>query len=139
MGLLLDTKSEKGMEVMSEAGWGTDNVTAERIRDTLREQGNVLSPYVVAQCIDDLLKSDAYAAGRVAGLKEAEQYALTCVKELQDKIRDIESGQYTLVGAQTKEGVEEWVHAKTLQANRIAKWMTSRIAQIEAQAQGGMR
>ena len=30
-------------------------VTAECIRDTLREQGNVLSPHVVAQCIDDLL------------------------------------------------------------------------------------
>ena len=42
---------------MTEAGWTCDEstVTVECIRDTLREQGNVLSPYVVAQCIDDLL------------------------------------------------------------------------------------
>jgi len=42
---------------MTDAGWAGDEstVTAECIRDTLREQGNVLSPYVVAQCIDDLL------------------------------------------------------------------------------------
>lgn len=61
---------------MSEAGWGTDNVTAERIRDTLREQGNVLSPYVVSQCIDDLLKSDAYAAGWRDALTKAHKIAL---------------------------------------------------------------
>ena len=56
---------------MTEAGWTGNKVTAECIRDTLREQGNVLSPHVVAQCIDDLLKTDSYQQGRVAGLREA--------------------------------------------------------------------
>lgn len=56
---------------MTEAGWTRNKVTAECIRDTLREQGNVLSPHVVAQCIDDLLKTDSYQQGRVAGLQEA--------------------------------------------------------------------
>ena len=50
---------------MTEAGWTGNKVTAECIRDTLREQGNVLSPHVVAQCIDDLLKTDSYQQGRV--------------------------------------------------------------------------
>ena len=71
---------------------------------------------------------------KAEGLKEAEQYALTCLKELQDKICDIELGKYTLVGSQTKEGVAEWVHAKTLQAGRMAKWITARIAEVEADA-----
>ena len=56
---------------MTEAGWTRDLVTAECIRDTLREQGNVLSPHVVAQCIDDLLKTATYDVGRRAGLEEA--------------------------------------------------------------------
>ena len=55
---------------MTEAGWTRNEVTAECIRDTLREQGNVLSPHVVAQCIDDLLKTDSYQQGRVAGLRD---------------------------------------------------------------------
>jgi len=76
----------------------------------------------------------ALRRAKAEGLKEAEQYALNCVKELQDKIKDIELGKYTLVGAQTKEGVAEWVHAKTLQASRIAKWITARIAEVEADA-----
>ena len=76
----------------------------------------------------------ALRRAKAEGLKEAEQYALNCVKELQDKIKDIELGKYTLVGAQTKEGVAEWVHAKTLQASRIAKWITARIAEVEDDA-----
>ena len=76
----------------------------------------------------------ALRRAKVEGLKEAEQYALTCLKELQDKICDIELGKYTLVGSQTKEGVAEWVHAKTLQAGRMAKWITARIAEVEADA-----
>ena len=76
----------------------------------------------------------ALRRAKAEGLKEAEQYALTCLKELQDKIKDIELGKYTLVGAQTKEGVAEWVHAKTLQASRIAKWITARIAEVEDDA-----
>ena len=61
---------------MTEAGWTRNEVTAECIRDTLREQGNVLSPHVVAQCIDDLLKTDSYQQGRVAGLREAAKEVL---------------------------------------------------------------
>ena len=80
------------------------------------------------------VRDDSYQQGRVAGLREAEKYALQCLKELQDKIRDLESGKCVLAGAQTKEGVEAWVHAKTLEASRIAKWITARI--IEQQAQG---
>ena len=76
----------------------------------------------------------ALRRAKAEGLKEAEQYALTCLKELQDKICDIELGKYTLVGSQTKEGVAEWVHAKTLQAGRMAKWITARIAEVEADA-----
>lgn len=76
----------------------------------------------------------ALRRAKAEGLKEAEQYALNCVKELQDKIKDIELGKCTLVGAQTKEGVAEWVHAKTLQASRMAKWITARIAEVEADA-----
>ena len=76
----------------------------------------------------------ALRRAKAEGLKEAEQYALTCLKELQDKICDIELGKYTLVGSQTKEGVAEWVHAKTLQAGRIAKWITARIAEVEDDA-----
>ena len=124
---------------MTEAGWTGNKVTAECIRDTLREQGNVLSPHVVAQCIDDLLKTDSYQQGRVEGLREAEKYALRCLKELQDKIRDLESGKCVLAGAQTKEGVEAWVHAKTLEASRIAKWITARIIEQQAQDEKGVR
>ena len=80
------------------------------------------------------LLNAALRRAKAEGLKEAEQYALNCVKELQDKIKDIELGKYTLVGAQTKEGVAEWVHAKTLQASRIAKWITARIAEVEDDA-----
>ena len=58
---------------MTEAGWTGNKVTAECIRDTLREQGNVLSPHVVAQCIDDLLKTDSYQQGRVEELEEWQQ------------------------------------------------------------------
>ena len=76
----------------------------------------------------------ALRRAKAEGLKEAEQYALTCLKELQDTICDIELGKYTLVGSQTKEGVAEWVHAKTLQAGRMAKWITARIAEVEADA-----
>ena len=79
-------------------------------------------------------KDAALRRAKAEGLKEAEQYALNCVKELQDKIKDIELGKYTLVGAQTKEGVAEWVHAKTLQADRMAKWITARIAEVEIDA-----
>ena len=85
--------------------------------------------YVKADDIDAALRR-----AKAEGLKEAEQYALTCLKELQDKICDIELGKYTLVGSQTKEGVAEWVHAKTLQAGRMAKWITARIAEVEADA-----
>ena len=60
---------------MTEAGWTGNKVTAECIRDTLREQGNVLSPHVVAQCIDDLLKTDSYQQGWVAGLQFAAKQA----------------------------------------------------------------
>ena len=81
------------------------------------------------------ISPDSFQQGRVAGLREAEEYALRCLKELQDKIRDLESGKCVLAGAQTKEGVEAWVHAKTLEASRIAKWITARI--IEQQAQEG--
>ena len=123
---------------MTEAGWTGNKVTAECIRDTLREQGNVLSPHVVAQCIDDLLKTDSFQQGRVEGLREAEKYALRCLKELQDKIRDLESGKCVLAGAQTKEGVEAWVHAKTLEASRIAKWITARIIEQQAQDEKGV-
>ena len=87
--------------------------------------------------VEVITKADHDAAlrrAKVEGLKEAEQYALTCLKELQDKICDIELGKYTLVGSQTKEGVAEWVHAKTLQAGRMAKWITARIAEVEADA-----
>ena len=90
---------------------------------------------------DECLTADAALAidaalrrAKAEGLKEAEQYALNCVKELQDKIKDIGLGKCTLVGAQTKEGVAEWVHAKTLQASRMAKWITARIAEVEADA-----
>ena len=88
-----------------------------------------LVQYVKADDIDAALRR-----AKAEGLKEAEQYALTCLKELQDKICDIELGKYTLVGSQTKEGVAEWVHAKTLQAGRIAKWITARIAEVEDDA-----
>jgi len=84
---------------------------------------------VAASVLDAALRR-----AKAEGLKEAEQYALTCLKELQDKICDIELGKYTLVGSQTKEGVAEWVHAKTLQAGRMAKWITARIAEVEADA-----
>ena len=77
--------------------------------------------------------------GRVEGLREAEKYALRCLKELQDKIRDLESGKCVLAGAQTKEGVEAWVHAKTLEASRIAKWITARIIEQQAQDEKGVR
>jgi len=80
------------------------------------------------------LAQAALRRAKAEGLKEAEQYALTCLKELQDKICDIELGKYTLVGSQTKEGVAEWVHAKTLQAGRMAKWITARIAEVEDDA-----
>ena len=76
--------------------------------------------------------------GRVEGLREAEKYALRCLKELQDKIRDLESGKCVLAGAQTKEGVEAWVHAKTLEASRIAKWITARIIEQQAQDEKGV-
>jgi len=85
-----------------------------------------------AECVAD--HDAALRRAKAEGLKEAEQYALTCLKELQDKICDIELGKYTLVGSQTKEGVAEWVHAKTLQAGRMAKWITARIAEVEADA-----
>ena len=52
------------------------------------------------------LSPDSYQQGRVAGMREAEEYALRCLKELQDKIRDLESGKCVLAGAQTKKGVE---------------------------------
>ena len=71
---------------MTEAGWTGNKVTAECIRDTLREQGNVLSPHVVAQCIDDLLKTDSFQQGRVDGLRE-------CLDMLEGEIaRDRDSG-----------------------------------------------
>ena len=60
---------------MTEAGCTGNKVTAECIRDTLSEQGNVLSPHVVAQCIDDLLKTDSYQQGWVAGLQFAAKQA----------------------------------------------------------------
>ena len=81
---------------------------------------------------------DSYQQGRVEGLREAEKYALRCLKELQDKIRDLESGKCVLAGAQTKEGVEAWVHAKTLEASRIAKWITARIIEQQAQDEKGV-
>ena len=61
------------------------------------------------------------------------------MSELQDKIRDLESGKCVLAGAQTKEGVEAWVHAKTLEASRIAKWITARIIEQQAQDEKGVR
>ena len=84
------------------------------------------------------VRDDSYQQGRVAGLREAEKYALRCLKELQDKIRDLESGKCVLAGAQTKEGVEAWVHAKTLEASRIAKWITARIIEQQAQDEKGV-
>ena len=84
------------------------------------------------------LSPDDKAQGRVEGLREAEKYALRCLKELQDKIRDLESGKCVLAGAQTKEGVEAWVHAKTLEASRIAKWITARIIEQQAQDEKGV-
>ena len=84
------------------------------------------------------VRDDSYQQGRVAGLREAEEYALRCLKELQDKIRDLESGKCVLAGAQTKKGVEAWVHAKTLEASRIAKWITARIIEQQAQEAKGV-
>ena len=71
---------------MTEAGWTGNKVTAECIRDTLREQGNVLSPHVVAQCIDDLLKTDSYQQGRVACLGDVKRYVERQIKIGEDFI-----------------------------------------------------
>jgi hypothetical protein len=109
----------------------------ERFEDLNEETQDKYEAIQRADAAAIVLACDHDAALRRAkaeGLKEAEQYALTCLKELQDKICDIELGKYTLVGSQTKEGVAEWVHAKTLQAGRMAKWITARIAEVEADA-----
>ena len=109
----------------------------ERFEDLNEETQDKYEAIQRADAAAIVLACDHDAALRRAkaeGLKEAEQYALNCVKELQDKIKDIELDKYTLVGAQTKEGVAEWVHAKTLQASRIAKWITARIAEVEDDA-----
>ena len=109
----------------------------ERFEDLNEETQDKYEAIQRADAAAIVLACDHDAAlrrAKVEGLKEAEQYALTCLKELQDKICDIELGKYTLVGSQTKEGVAEWVHAKTLQAGRMAKWITARIAEVEADA-----
>jgi hypothetical protein len=43
-------------------------VTKQCIKETLREQGNVLNPHVVAQCIDDLQADNAALRLKVQGL-----------------------------------------------------------------------
>ena len=70
----------------------------------------------------------AKAEAKLEGLREAEQHAMNCLKELQHKI-----GQLA-VGKLAQADVEEWVDAKALQASRIAKWITARIAEVEADA-----
>ena len=88
---------------MTDAGWAEKKVTAECIRDTLREQGNVLSPHVVAQCIDDLLRSATYHQGRVAGLRDCEKELNRLAQRDSDYEDDID-------------GITEWVRSHIEQA-----------------------
>ena len=80
-------------------------VTAECIRDTLREQGNVLSPHVVAQCIDDLLKTDSYQQGRVAGLREAAKEVLRQATAIDAANKFNEMAEQLAQAAQDEKGV----------------------------------